>query len=170
MAEEIRQSEALTDEEKKQLFGWGENIFGLAPLELSWRPKDLHFILYSDGRPVSHVGLIRHAVSVNAETLTVAGVGGVVTVPDSQNKGFARRLMQHAANFFEHEWKVDAGFLFCLPRLEPYYAALAWQGLESSVMIEQPNGRIASPLRVMVLPVGGLFWPTGDVELHSLPW
>ena len=81
MAEEIRQTEALTDEEKQLLFGWGENIFGVAALKLSWRPKDLHFLLCADGEPVTHVGVVKHTVSVNGEPATVGGVGGVVTVP-----------------------------------------------------------------------------------------
>jgi hypothetical protein len=76
MADEIRQAEVLTDEEKQLLFGWGENIFGVAALKLSWRPKDLHFLLYADGEPVSHVGVLKHAVSVNGEPATVGGVGG----------------------------------------------------------------------------------------------
>ena len=67
MADEIRQTEALTDEEEQLLFGWGEDIFDLAALKLSWRPKDLHFLLYADGEPVSHVGILKHAVSVNGE-------------------------------------------------------------------------------------------------------
>jgi integrase len=48
------------------------------------------------------------------------GVGGVVTVPGAQKKGLARRLMQHTAEFFEREWKVDAGLLFCFPKLTAY--------------------------------------------------
>ena len=92
MADAIRQAEVLTDEEKQLLFGWGENIFGIAALKLSWRPKDLHFLLYADGEPVSHVGVLKHTVSVNGEPATVGGVGGVVTVPGAQKKGLARRL------------------------------------------------------------------------------
>ena len=92
MVDEIRQTEALTDEEEQLLFGWGEDIFGVAALKLSWRPKDLHFLLYADGEPVSHVGVLKHAVSVNGEPATVGGVGGVVTVPGAQKKGLARRL------------------------------------------------------------------------------
>jgi GNAT superfamily N-acetyltransferase len=112
MAEEIRQTEALTEEEKRQLFGWGENIFGVAALELSWRPKDLHFLLYSNGELVSHVGVLKHVLIINGKLITVGGVGGVVTVPKAQKKGFAGRLMRHAAKFFEREWRVDAGLLF----------------------------------------------------------
>jgi GNAT superfamily N-acetyltransferase len=170
MAVEIRQTEALTDEEKQRLFGWGENIFGVAALELSWRPKDLHFLLYSDGEPVCHVGVLKHMVSVNGEPTTVGGVGGVVTVPEAQKKGFARQLMQHTAKFLEQEWAVDAGLLFCLPQLVAYYEALGWQNVESSVLIEQPSGKLVSPLRVMVLPLGEKGWSSGNIELQGLPW
>jgi GNAT superfamily N-acetyltransferase len=170
MAEEIRQTEALTDEEKQQLFGWGENIFDVAALNLSWRPKDLHFLLYSDGKPISHVGVLKHVISVNGEPATVGGVGGVMTVPSAQKKGFARQLMKHTARFFKQEWAVDAGLLFCLPKLTPYYEALGWQEARSPVLIEQPGGPIMSPLRVMVLPLVEEGWPSGRIELGSLPW
>jgi hypothetical protein len=76
MVEVIRQTEALTDEEEQQLFGWGENIFDVAALKLSWRPKDLHFLLYADGEPVSHVGVLKHVVSVNGEPATVGEWAG----------------------------------------------------------------------------------------------
>ena len=170
MADEIRQAEVLTDEEKQRLFGWGENIFGVGTFKLTWRPKDLHFLLYSDGEPVSHVGVLKHVVSVNGEPASVGGVGGVVTVPEAQKKGLARRLMRHAAKFLEQEWEVDAGLLFCLPKLLAYYEALGWQEVETSVLIEQPSGKIVSPLRVMVLPLVGEGWSSGSIELGSLPW
>ena len=170
MAEEIRQTEVLTDEEKQRLFGWGENILGVAALKLSWRPKDLHFVLYSDGEPVSHVGVLKHVVSVNGEPATVGGVGGVVTVPEAQKKGFARQLMRHAAKLLEQEWKMDAGLLFCLPKLLAYYEALGWQEVETSVLIEQPSGTIVSPVPVMVLPLGEAGWSSGSIELRGLPW
>jgi GNAT superfamily N-acetyltransferase len=170
MAEEIRQAEVLTDEERHQLFGWGENIFGVAAFELSWRPKDTHFLLYSHGKPVSHVGVLKHVVNLNEEPVTVGGVGAVVTVPGAQKKGFARRLMQHTAKFLEQQGEVDAGLLFCLPKLVAYYEALGWQEVESSVLIEQPSGNIVSPFCVMVLPFRDEPWSCGSIELRSLPW
>lgn len=170
MAEEIRQTDTLADEEEQRLFRWKEDLFGIAPLVLSWRPKDLHFLFYSEGELVSHVGVLRHVVSVDGGPVTVGGVGGVVTVQEAQKKGFARRLMKHASNFLEREWGVDAGLLFCLPRMTAYYEALGWREVESLVLIEQPGGQVASPLRVMVLPLGRAGWPAGTIELRSLPW
>jgi GNAT superfamily N-acetyltransferase len=170
VAEEIRTAEALSDTEKQQLFGWGDDIFGAASLNLSWRPQDLHFLLYADGRAGSHVGILKQVVSVGGQPVLVGGVGSVVTVPGAQKKGCAAQLMREAARFLEQKWRVDAGLLFCLQRTVPFYARLGWQTIEQQVMIEQSAGKIASPLPAMVRPMGRRVWPSGTVELNSLPW
>lgn len=170
MTEELRQADVLTDEELKRLFGWGEDIFGTANSDLKWRPKDVHFLIYEDGKPASHASILRHEIAVGGKPLMVAGLGGVVTHPEAQGKGYARRLVRHASEFFEREWEVEAGLLFCLKRMVTYYGALGWQLLPEKVIIDQPSGKIVSPLEVMVLPCRGQSWPNGEVELKSLPW
>src|SRR6266850_1603936 len=126
MKKEIRQAELLTEVEKQKLFGWGDDIFGASSLNLQWRPKDTHFLLYVDGTPVSHVGVLKHVVSVDEEPVMVGGVGGVVTVPEQQRRGHARELMQRATRLLE-EWRVDAGLLFCVERRVPYYESQGWR-------------------------------------------
>lgn len=170
MAVEIRVSEALTDEERRTLFGWGENIFGAEDLQYRWRPKELHFFLEEDGRLSSHVGLLRHAVSVGGRAVTVAGVGGVVTVPEAQGRGHAQRGMRHVAEFFCREWGVESGLLFCRDALVPFYRRLGWQVVEDPVEIEQADGPVVSAINVMVLPCDGREWPGGRVRLESFPW
>ena len=167
---EIKQANTLTEAEQKKLFGWGENIFGVQAHALQWRRKDLRFVGYDAGELVSHAGILKHVVSVNGSPVLVAGLGGVVTVPEAQRKGFARQLVQHAMTRAETEWKVDAGLLFCRPQMVDYYERLGWQTVDSPVMIEQPGGHIISPLHVMVIPFGKMSWPPGVVELQSLPW
>jgi GNAT superfamily N-acetyltransferase len=170
VAVEIKQVDTLDAAARELLFDWGEDIFGTQSLNLRWRSKDLHFLIYSDGKLVSHAGILKHVVKINDQPIVVGGLGGVVTLPEAQRKGFARRLVQRCMSFMESEWKVDAGLLFCSPRMVRYYESLGWQVLESPVMIEQPSGKIASPLRVMVLPFGGMNWLPGSVELQSFPW
>ncbi len=166
---ELRQGRDFTDVEKQKLFGWGDDIFGTSSLELHWRGKDYHLVLYIGGSPVSHVGVLKHAVSVSGQSLTVGGVGGVVTVPEEQNRGHARELMRHATRLLD-EWKVDAGLLFCLKRMVPFYEAQRWQKVEQPVIIQQPGGKIISPLEVLVLPLVTQHWPKGIVKLNSFPW
>jgi len=167
---EIKQTHELTNAEQLQLFGWGEDIYGVQPFVLKWRPKDLRFVLYDEGKLVSHAGILHHTVSVNGASVLVAGLGGVVTIPEARGKGFARQLVQQSMRFAESEWKVEAGLLFCRTQMVSYYESLGWKTVESQVIIEQPSGEIASPMPVMVLPFGKTFWPQGLVQLQSLPW
>ncbi|NER80602.1 MAG: GNAT family N-acetyltransferase [Leptolyngbya sp. SIO1D8] len=108
--------------------------------------------------------------ALHGESVTVGGVGGVVTIPEARRKGFARQLMQYVAKFLEHEWNVAAGLLFCFPGMVAYYEALGWQEAEGPVLIEQPNGKTTLPLQVMVLPLRKEKWLGGRIELCSLPW
>jgi GNAT superfamily N-acetyltransferase len=135
-----------------------------------WRPKDFHLVLEEGGRPLGHVGLVRHTVSVGGRPVAVGGVGGVVTVPEAQGRGLAQRGMRHAAEFMRHEWGVDFGLLFCRDALVPFYERLGWQLVTEPVEVEQPDGPVVSSLNVMVLPTDGRGWPGGPVVLHSFPW
>ena len=96
MTERIVQTETLTGEEKKQLFGWGENIFGGNIHNLSWRPMEQRFILKIDEESVGHLGLIREQLVIDGVAFDIAGVGDVVTIPEMQRKGVARKLVNHA--------------------------------------------------------------------------
>lgn len=169
MAIEIKRADSLSDAECEHLFGWGEDIFGSNSYNLQWRFKDVHFLLHEDEKLVSHVGVLKHTVFLGEMPVAVAGIGGVVTIPAAQKKGYAGKLMMHAADFI-NQWEVSAGMLFCLPHMVAFYAALGWQTVESPVFVEQPGGVIESPLHVMVMPCRDYQWQTGAVELKSLPW
>jgi aminoglycoside 2'-N-acetyltransferase I len=170
VSETIRVTKALTDEERRRLFGWGENIFGVEDGKYTWRPKDIHIVLDVDGQAASHVGLVEHTVEVGGRPVRVAGVGGVATNGELHGRGYARKAMSYATDFMRDEMKVEFGLLFCLDRLKPFYEQLGWQLLAEPVEVEQPAGRIPSPLNVMVLPFGGRAWPAGTTDLRSLPW
>src|SRR5688572_32014054 len=98
MADILRQTPELSEEEEERLFDWAPNPFGVAHLGLSWRRKELHLLLEHNGLPVSHVGLLRHEVRSGTRSLRLAGVGGVITVPEAQKRGYASKLMQHATH------------------------------------------------------------------------
>ena len=166
----IRQRESLKNTERQKLFSWGENVFGVADFQLSWRHKDLHFLLYVDRKLVCHVGILQHTININYQSIKIGGVGGVVTVPEEQKKGYAGLLMNHAARFLMSTWEVDFGLLFCLPRMITYYELLGWKLIKQRFLIEQPIGQIISPLQVMVLPCARLNWPDDDIDLQSQPW
>ena len=167
---EIRFAEQLTDEERAALFGWGENIFGVEDAHYRWRPKDYHFVTEEDGRPLSHVGVLKDTVRAGGLDVTVGGIGGVVTIPEAQGRHLVHEAMRRAAVFMCEELGVEFGMLFCLPRLAPFYARQGWQSVEDEAEFEQPTGKVVWPFRVMVLPCGSQAWPAGRVEVAGFPW
>jgi GNAT superfamily N-acetyltransferase len=165
----IKQVDSLSEAEKRQLYGWGDDIFGASALNLSWRPKDLHFMIEMDGVLVSHVGVLKHEIAVAGKSVTVGGVGGVVTLPAWQQRGYATELMQYAVDFF-NRWNVAAGLLFCMQRRVRFYETQGWRVVHHPVIIEQPDGETTSPLEVMVFSLADYAWPDGIVKLNSFPW
>ncbi len=171
MTAEIRLTKELTPEEWKSLYGWGENIFGVEDLAYSWRPKEWHFVVEEEGRPLAHVGLLKTAVTAGGREVTVAGVGGVVSTPEGRGRRLVHEAMQRAFDFMCGELGVEFGMLFCLERLVAFYARQGWQLVEDEVEIEQPSGKLVCSFRVMVRPCGeGREWPAGRIEVSGLPW
>lgn len=171
MGAEIRLTGELNEDERKTLFGWGENIFGVEDALLRWRPKELHFVAEDDaGRAVAHVGLVEASVRAGGRDIRVCGVGGVVSTPEGRGQGHVHAAMRLAAAHMCDELGVEFGMLFCLPRLVAFYERQGWQLVEDDVEFDQPDGRRLSPMRVMVLPCGGRQWPGGKVEITGFPW
>jgi len=161
----VRFTDKLSDEDRNILLGWSEDPFGINHLNLKGRRKDFHFLGYEDGQLVSHVGLVKDEVQVAGNSMPVAGIGGVVTIPPARGKGYAHILLQHAAGFVCAEMNVEFGMLFCLPALVSFYQSAGWVEVTSPVFVAQPQGRIASPVNTMVLPCDReRIWPEGTVE------
>lgn len=166
----IRRVSELSATEQQQLFKWGPDPFGVAHLKLEWRPKEQHLVLDQAGLPVSHVGLLRHDVHSGGRVVRLAGLGGVVTVPGSRGHGYASHLVRCAWRLAREEWSVQAGVLFCLPRLVPFYERLGWRVLEQPVEVEQSSGRILAPIPVMVYPAHNAAVVDVPLVLASPPW
>lgn len=170
MSEEIRFVRTLTDEERKRLFGWSDNVFGIEDGLYRWRPKDLHFILDVDGVSASHVGLLDHTVKVDGRPVRIGGIGAVVTAKEMHGRGYAQKTLRHAERFMCEELKVDFGLLFCLDRLRSFYERQGWQTVRERVEFDQPAGKMASPFNLMVLPCRNQVWPDGEIDICSFPW
>ncbi len=160
----------LSEADRKQIFGWAPDIFGVAALPTEWRLKDLHFLAYDGSYAASHVGTLLHTVDVDGEPVRVCGVGGVTTRPEYQGRRLARALLGEALAHNAESSDASFGFLFCFPRLIPYYRGLGWKLLEVPVLVQQADGEIPAPIEAMVLPLGDATWPAGSVRALSRPW
>ncbi len=167
---EVQLTQTLSAAQRRILLGWGDDIFDIGQLDWHGRKKEWQLLGYVDGELVSRVGILKTVVNVAQLPLNVGGIGGIVTIPTAQRKGYARTLLQQAAAFMTDTLQVDFALLFCLPRLLPYYQRAGWQEVTSAVFIDQPAGRMASPVPVMWLACRGeRGWPDGVVEI-GLPW
>lgn len=170
MTVEMRVSDAITNEEIERLFRWGEKIFGPLDGLYQWRAKTRHIFVEDDGLPVGHVGLLEASVSVGDESVEVCGIGSVVTRPEAQGRGYARRAMRRAEEIMRRETDAEFGMLYCRDELIPLYASLGWQLVKGENIFGQESGPVASPFNVMVLPLGEREWPAGKVVVEGLPW
>ena len=171
---DIRVLEQLSPEEKHHLFGWGENIFDTAHLNLTYREKDSrnrHLVLYDETLvPVSHAGVLRHHARANGREALIGGIGGVVTVPAAQRRGYAGQLLRHAAAFLRDEWKVDFALLFCIDKRVGFYQRLEWSEVPGEVLIDQPNGKVPCPFHVMTMAFKPEFSRIEALDLGSPSW
>ncbi|MFD0278791.1 GNAT family N-acetyltransferase [Kitasatospora sp. NPDC127111] len=155
----------------EEIFGVGDDHFGVAHTGLSWLPKDIHFgVRDGDGRLIAHSGLLRLPFTVGGVDLEVMGVGGVAVAPDVRGRGLARAVVGAA---LDHARTLGPRFalLFCRPQLVGLYRRLGFRELAVDVHVEQPEGRVVvMPLRTMWTPLhDGASWPEGPVRLRSLP-
>jgi GNAT superfamily N-acetyltransferase len=170
MTRTFRQPDLLSDPERLAVFGAAPDPFGVEHLGLRWRAKDVHFLLDLEGSPVCHVSVLQHAVRAGTWDVKLAGIGEVITATHAQGRGCATALLRHAIQFAYDHWRVEAVLLFCSRRMVPFYERLGFRELSQPVLIEQPWGRVPSPIPVMVSPADRLSGFEGALELGSAPW
>ena len=170
----VRLVEQLSPEDAHRLFGWGENIFDTAHVNLVYRakdPDDRRFILYDvQNAPASHAAVLTHHARANGKHVLIGGIGGVVTVPSARRCGYAALLVRHATDFLREEWKADFALLFCIDRMVPYYERLEWRKVTCDVLIDQPSGKLRCPFHVMTIPFTSDFKTIETIDLGSPSW
>lgn len=137
----------------------------------TWASPQWSVLLWDGGELVSRVGLVVREIVSNGETKTVGGVGGVMTHPGKQGKGYASTAMREAAKLFDEKFGVAFALLFCRPHLVEFYKRFRWQPFQGLVYVEQLQGKIEfSANGAMVLDVMETAPLHGVLDLNGLPW
>ena len=148
-----------------------EVLATLPGLKFSWARPQWSILVWDQDELVSRVGLITREISSNGETKLIGGVGGVMTHPDKQGKGYASQGMREASRIFNSELGVAFALLFCRPHLVEFYERLDWKPFEGLVFVEQPGGRVEfSANGAMVLDGQQPAPLQGVLDLNGLPW
>jgi GNAT superfamily N-acetyltransferase len=139
--------------------------------DITWASPQWSVLVWDEDELVSRVGLVVREIISNGESKTIGGIGGVMTHPDRQSKGFASEAMREAVRHFD-EWETAYALLFCGSRLIEYYKRLGWKPFEGSIYVEQPRkGKIEfSANNAMVLDVKESAPLNGTLDLNGWPW
>lgn len=151
------------------------NAQGIDTSGRAWAEGDYRVLAWYDGEWGGIVEILQREIRVGGQPVLVGGVGGVMTLPHMRGRGLGKAAMQSAADFICGALGADAGMLYCLDALVPYYAALGWQVVNRPVHYQQPTGAgvLDTPNtddNVMILPCGGFAFPAGEIDVQGTLW
>mgnify|MGYP006279301363 FL=1 len=167
---QIKRKDELSRAHRDIVSEWADEVFGADMDRFIWAEPDWHLLVRHYSRVVSHLALLRRQVRVNGDTLTVGGVGTVMTPRPWRGQGLASMALRRAERFIAEALCADFGLLFCAPEMVPFYARSGWVEVTGPVHVEQPEGKRVWPERTMVFPCSRRAWPGGPVELCNPPW
>ena len=148
-----------------------EVLATLPGTQFEWASPQWSVLAWDQDELVSRVGLITREVLSNGETKFIGGIGGVMTHPERQGKGYASHALREASKIFDSELKVAFALLFCRPHLIEFYKRFQWKPFDGQVFVEQPQGKIEfSANGVMLLDVKEQAPLNGILDLNGLPW
>jgi GNAT superfamily N-acetyltransferase len=137
---------------------------------ITWASHDWMALGFLGDELVTQLALPLREISVGAEKIWVAGVGGVATYPRFQHKGYAGALLEATKIFMRDTLRIPFGLLICADKLRRFYESAGWQFAAEVLCFSQEGKRRALPACVMILPLANKAWPTGEIDLCGSPW
>ena len=160
----------LFDSEYREEFGdWDpEQPYGYAS-------HDVHVIARTGDRIVGHAGWARRTITVGAEVVVIAGVGGVLISDDARGQRLGADILQAAERSMRDHGGIDFGYLGCREGIVSFYAACGWTRIRAG---ERSIGRTGEPVAdppgqpILILPISapGQSWPEGEIDLRGRAW
>ena len=141
-----------------------------------WQSKPSWRVIAQEenGKIVAHTAIVLRSVQVgdNSMPVWVAGIQGVFVRQPYRGKGLSDRIMERAVKEMDHH-NLEAGMLFCIPKLEGLYGRMGWQKINAAVSFIGDLGEDESLLEdttVMVYPVKLKAFPQGYIDLNGRDW
>jgi predicted acetyltransferase len=168
---EIKSTQNETASEKVFIDNWLDKIFSPENNGIEWVTSvDWRVFLFDNNVLVSNVEIIERDALIGSSQVTLGGIGGVSTLPEFRNRGFARMAMEHADNFILEQLQVDFGLLLTGNDIAPFYEKLGWSICKNPLYFDQSTGKTLSDDVTMILPNKNRLWPEGNIDLCGLPW
>jgi len=135
-------------------------------------PAEARVILRDDrGAIAAHLGFSLRTIAVGEAPVRVAGVGAVATAPTQRGRGAGRAIFAALAR---HLAATDAAFalLECRDAVVPFYARCGFGRSVRTVTAVDPETGLTdvSTSNLMTMPLAGVPFPPGDVDLRGMRW
>jgi GNAT superfamily N-acetyltransferase len=150
----------------------GENLYmpETYPPEL----QPVHFVVAEGDTLLSYATLLKLDLDHAGRNYQVYGFGNMLTFPPFRRRGYGGQVLR-AATHFIRESDVDAGILFCDPRLESFYGTENWVSTHSPTRLGEPDQyEEYEPLRMMLFVSEKGLRNNADFETQPLyiesPW
>ncbi len=148
-----------------------EVLVTLPGTQFEWASPQWSILVWDKDELVSRVGLLTREALSNGATKLIGGIGGVMTHPERQGKGYASHALREASKIFDLEMGIAFALLFCRPHLVEFYKRFQWKPFEGQVFVEQSQGKVEfSANGSMVLDVKEQAPLNGILDLNGLPW
>jgi GNAT superfamily N-acetyltransferase len=123
-------------------------------------------------RIVAHAGITYRVIQVGDLRVPVAGIGGVMTLPEWRRHGYARAVLANATAFAGLQLWAPFALVICPEEDTAFYQHLGWRVAQAPIWCEQSAGpvRLAHELALYLACQGDADWPSGSIHLGVAPW
>jgi predicted acetyltransferase len=135
-----------------------------------WAPPDWAVMVWEGEEMVSNIHIIVRTATVGGQPVHLGGIGNIATKVEWRRRGYATEALKVAVDFLRDPLKVDFGLMISTEEMVSRYEKIGWKVVARTMLIEQPEGRKAFSIPIMVLPVMKSDWPAGVIDLCGLPW
>lgn len=102
------------------------------------------FMLLENQKVISHAAILTKSLTHAGKRYKLAGLGGVLTHPQFQNKGFGTQVVKLSTDYIDTQ-DCDIAVLFCHRKREDFYGKNGWQILANSDITIGKNRFHAEP-------------------------
>jgi GNAT superfamily N-acetyltransferase len=138
--------------------------------ETQWTPPDWSYLAFEGDELAAFYNIIERTVKVDGESVRVAGLNNLVTLPAHRSRGVASRLLRETQQQWFESLGAECGLLLCADALLPFYERLGWQKVESRVSYTQPDGPRTWAANCMLLNPLAKLAVAREIDLCGLPW
>jgi GNAT superfamily N-acetyltransferase len=138
-----------------------------------YSPASVHTLAFVNSTLVGHVGYQVRTITVAGAEVPVAGTGGVLVDEAARGSGLGRRLMRRAQEAMWADERIQFGYLGCREAVVPFYESAGWQrvrAVERHTSMQDPRSTVVSSDPLLVFPLRGDEWPTGEIDHRGTPW